>query len=316
MLSVAAKLESLSLPVGAPLAGEGELHIGIKLMTPAAPPKGARVALFCVPGGGVKKEYFDLPGYSFAQRMLAEGYAVVLLDPLGVGKSSRPREGFAITAEVAARALGVAAEQVKARLAASDFANGQPIVAIGVGHSAGAMLTALQQDLCRSFAALALLCFSTRGLPDVLNDAERASVGAPDMRAQIPALARARFQIPYPSLPGRTADSPAGRALASVATNMVSTLGLHAFMPGNVAVEAARLDAPLFIGVGENDMTGPADDLPKQFGGARDLKLVIAPGAGHHPFVASSATWFLDQIADWVAKIVGDLGATENGAVE
>ena len=61
-----------------------------------------RAVLICWPGGSYARAYWDMhiagyPGYSFAEHMTAQGFAVVGADHLGVGASSKPAEGDFLT---------------------------------------------------------------------------------------------------------------------------------------------------------------------------------------------------------------------------
>ena len=68
----------------------------------AAPP----VVLFCFPGGGMSRRYFDLtaPGYSFAEYASERGFVVILADHPGVGDSDAPDDGWTLTPETVALA--------------------------------------------------------------------------------------------------------------------------------------------------------------------------------------------------------------------
>ena len=80
------------------------------------PPGSPRAVLVCWPGGSYDRRYwqFDaVPGYSFADHMTAQGFAVVAADHLGVGASSAPADVDAVTLEPMARAAGAFAAKVR-----------------------------------------------------------------------------------------------------------------------------------------------------------------------------------------------------------
>ncbi|MEA3149202.1 MAG: hypothetical protein QOD56_141, partial [Gammaproteobacteria bacterium] len=78
---------------------------------------------------------------------------------------------------------------------------------IGVGHSMGGLVIVLQQAQHRSYDAIALLGFSTRGLPDYVPQPLHSLARDPQaLRAQLPALAKHMFKEPYPHLE-RTPES-------------------------------------------------------------------------------------------------------------
>ena len=60
-----------------------------------------QVVLFCFPGGGVTRGYFDIPGpvsFSFVRAMTARGLVCVTFDHAGTGESSVPDDGFSLDA--------------------------------------------------------------------------------------------------------------------------------------------------------------------------------------------------------------------------
>lgn len=264
-----------------------------------------RALLFCLPGGGMHRRYFDLHGFSFADEMTARGALVVTLDYPGTGEATRPADGYGLTAWVLVEAAQVAWTAVRAALAEGRVDAALPatgdLPSIGVGHSMGGMLTILQQHRHAPHAGLALLGFSTAGLPHYLTAAARAHIAAPGWRADTPALARAQFGTAYLDVPRAAAEGEAARALAAAADLVLATPAAHAMVPGNVAAEAAAIDRPVFLAVGERDMTGPPERLPGMFAGSRAVSLHVMAGAGHHPFVAKSAADFYAALADWLA---------------
>ena len=124
-----------------------------------------------------------------------------------------------------------------------------------LGHSMGAMLTAIQQARHASFAAVVLLGFGTRGLPDYLSARARAhSDDAAGAQAHIAELAREQGDDPYPELVitagnarvvyGGSGPAATGQVSASVALSDVLTragLGDEPDVrPGSVAAWAGR----------------------------------------------------------------------------
>src|ERR1700757_3433366 len=109
--------------------------------------------LVCLPGGTYSREYWDLNipghrGYSFAGFATENGYAVVTIDPLGTGESSKPVRDFDF-ADIAA-ALAAAVSALPDRI--GD--HGPPVA---VAHSLGGYLAITQQALFASYSGLAVL---------------------------------------------------------------------------------------------------------------------------------------------------------------
>jgi pimeloyl-ACP methyl ester carboxylesterase len=297
----------LHLPGGEIVAGGEEVSIAIELLFPQRPAD-ARMLLLCIPGGSVNRHYFDLRDgeddrFSFARAMTGRGHVVALIDPPGVGESSRPADGFLLTVEneidVLTRAI-IALESLTI-----DGVNLADLIPVGVGHSAGAMLTVARQARYQDCAALIMLGFGTKGLPDHLTDEHRLALAGTDGgRSRIAEFARARFgNVAYVPSRERQVDSPAGRAMAAVRDVMVAPIGLQAMTPGNVAPEVASIDIPVFCAVGDRDMVGPPHELAGDYVACPDFTLLRLPDTGHSLFVSASTGRLFDRVSSWLADL-------------
>jgi len=78
-----------------------------------------RSVLFCFPGGGMSRRYYDLevPAatgcYSMARYLAGLGHLTVTVDHVGVGDSSRPTDGFSLTPQVVADVDAAAVDHLK-----------------------------------------------------------------------------------------------------------------------------------------------------------------------------------------------------------
>lgn len=287
-------------------------------------PRNSGAILFCTPGGGVSRRYFSLrdpearPGpamfdepFNFTRAMTRAGHVVIVIDPVGVGESTRPADGYALTSDLVAEVNHLTLEQVLGHLRRGDLAaelkamRNWPIV--GIGHSAGAMLTALQQDRYRDFSALILLCFGARGLPAYADEVYRAILAAGfPTQAQIGDFARRMFGgAGYTDLPPHSVDSPAARALQQAVDRVVAPVAAHAMTPGNVARELAGIDVPVFLAVGERDMTGPPEQMINDYPSCPKLALTVVRNAGHHVFVSALSRQLNSAISRWIFQQVG-----------
>jgi pimeloyl-ACP methyl ester carboxylesterase len=301
---------------GVMLAGEGALEVAVEVIAPAKPKP---IALVCLAGGGMNRRYWDLqaPGddsYSFARQMAARGLIVVLIDHLGVGESSKPADSYALTAEVLARANTIATKQVLAKLGNGSAINRlgpiPKVTSVGVGHSMGAMLTVMQQAEARQHRAIALLGFSTRGLPEYLmGEARELASDIAAARREAVRLARAMFRENYPYI-GRSeqgatlyagkAAEPAGvEAIKAAREPLLPVPAFASMLPGNVAAEAARITVPVFVGLGERDIAGPPLEAPKAFTASPAVTFHLLPGAGHSHFLFPARRELYQRVADW-----------------
>jgi len=311
---------TLRIDAGVTLPGEGPLQVAIEIVAPQDPKP---IALVCLPGGGMNRRYFDLQApndasYSFAAQMAARGFICVLIDHLGVGDSSRPADSYALTAEVLtqanARATEVAVGQLRDGLIFKELGPIPKVTSVGVGHSMGAMLTLTQQALARQHRGIAVLGFSTRGLPEYLmGEARELARDLTVARREVVRLARATFRTDYPVI-GRTEDGaslyagktaePAGvEAIKAARQPLLPVTAFMSMLPGNVAPEAAAIDVPVFVGLGERDMAGPPQDAPKAFTSSPAVTLEVLPGAGHSHFLFASRVQLFDAMAAWAAAL-------------
>jgi len=60
---------------------------------------------------------------------------------------------------------------------------------------------------------------------------------------------------------------------------------------------------PIFLGVGEFDITGRASAIPGQFPGARDITLYVLAASGHNHNVAPTRHLLWDRLARWAVSL-------------
>jgi len=313
------------------------LSVAVEMFLPTAPAK-APAALFCLSGGNMNRHYWNLQSegddsFSFARQMAQRGFIVITLDYPGLGESDQPADGYALTTDVlvqvCARVREVLVEWLhtgrlpSAVIPAPDYSTrGQAaagiqfsplptLKTIGIGHSMGAMLTVVQQATHPQHAAIALLGFSTRGLPEYLPAAARAMDTA-TARAQVVELAKKTFVVPYPVIRGggntqlygsESVDPRGVQAIKRASEHILPVPAFQSMLPGNVAAEAAQIEVPLFLGIGERDMVGPPQDVPAAFPKARGVHLQVLPQTGHSHFLFASRVQLFDGLAQWVRDV-------------
>ena len=327
-----------SVEVDGVIDGESGLRIAATIFLPERRALGERpLVFFCLPGGGLNSRYFhlDVPGaapasFDFAEQMAARGCITVAIDHLGIGASSIPRDGFALTPDVMVAANGRAVEQIQRALREGSLLADWPALpnlrSIGVGHSMGGMLTTMQQAERRSHDAIAVLGFSTRGLPEYLIPEDREYVDNPaGARANIVRLAQLRSMDPYPDLNtrgqareiyGGRADKQALEALRTARDKVLAVMGFFSMLPGSTSDVCAQVDVPVFLAVGDRDMTGPSHALPASFSGSADVTLLVLPDTGHTHFIFPSCTHLFQRLADWANGVTAVAAAAGTSARE
>lgn len=314
-----------TLPVSVELPGEGPLHLAAEIFAPAqlaSPP----VVLVCLPGGGMNRRYYDLQAdddsFSFARQMTARGFIVVVIEHLGVGDSSRPADSYALTADRITQAnvdaTAALLEQLREGVLLPQFGPMPTLHSIGVGHSMGAMFTITQQAAHAQHAAIAVLGFSTRGLPEYVSPKVIELAKEPALiRAQVVDRARKMFVADYPEIKpspaansifaGNKADPRGVEAIKAARAPLLPVPAFFSMVPNNVGPEAAQVSVPVFVGVGERDMVGPPHAVPAAFSASQDVTLYIQPGAGHSHFLFDSRHALFQRLADWARTVVAHL---------
>jgi pimeloyl-ACP methyl ester carboxylesterase len=302
-------------------AGVERIVADVFFPTPAAL-GAAPTVVVCLPGGGMSRRYFDLrtpdsdDSYSMARDLAAAGLVVVTIDPPAVGQSDRPADGYTLTPHVVADVVACAAANILDRLRKGSVDTGvgplENLRPIGLGHSAGALLTVVQQARSRSYDALVLLGFRGAGLIEFLTEGERRYVDDPaGLRAALAALVEERFGDPLPT--GTSSGSsllihgeppPAAMAaLREAASPLLGLVGLTSLVPGSTREELETIDVPVFLGVGEYDITGRAQGIPGELPASRDITVFVLPDAGHNHNVADTRTALWRRTARWIEAL-------------
>jgi alpha-beta hydrolase superfamily lysophospholipase len=271
------------------------------------------VVLCCVPGGGTNRAYFDLvvpdPSYSFAEHLAAAGTVVVTVDNLGTGRSHSDA-GLGVTPlEVAAAnaaAFARAVDEVRDRLPGAARV-------IGVGHSMGAALTVLAQDRERPFDGLALLGFTTAGLPDHVRGLEALAARPGRFGPEIVDAAAARFPAPPP--PGASpfpflveGDTPAAarRAYATALAPLLPGPALLGMLPGALSQAAAGVDVPVFVGVGDHEPWSDPAALAAQYPASPAVEVHVLHRAAHNHVLAGTRRLQWEHLRRWAEQLGQD----------
>lgn len=302
--------ETLKLETPAP-RGAGVIRLACDLFLPAGE---VHTLLWCMPGGGANRGYFDLAagetGHSFARRMASLGHAVAIVDNPGIGDSDEPPHPDLFTP----RDAGDGHHHALAALMAErpELAGARRI---GVGHSMGGMIVTLQQARNRSFEALALLGSSASGLEWALTDEERGFINDPaGLEAALPRLAAARFGGAFPrfSAPDKAlaaqifggGDPEAAAALRATGDRMFAAGGVTSMVPGSFAGEAASIDVPLFFAFGDRDIGVPPGEVPSAYTAAFDITIMKLTATGHNHFGFASIAHLCRRLDRWIRTIV------------
>ena len=254
-------------------------------------PDGAPTALLvCVHGGTYDRRYwrFELdghPGYSMADHLVQRGFALLLLDTLGMGESTRPPTVQHLTPNVAAAANDAVVRQIR-----TEF-TGVPVV--GIGHSMGGMLALTQQSRHRSFDALGVLGWSADDL-NLRPDADHFLVDGDYRIINRGALRNLFYWEDVPEAVIEADDAavvPTPRSLEDAC-----------FVAGCTSEHAARIDVPVFVGLGERDVSADPHREPAMYSSATDITLYVLARSGHCHNFASTRARLWDRLGAWSAE--------------
>jgi pimeloyl-ACP methyl ester carboxylesterase len=307
----------------------GPLSIAAWVFIPLSlPTRTSPVILICFPGGSFTKAYYhlDVPGfpsgaYSFARHMAEKGYIVVAFDHLGVGESTWPPDGTALTLDVAVQASAAMTKQVRTRWSDGSLLGGgasqEEVMLVGIGHSMGAALLLAQQAEHGSFDALALLGHTNRELH--LQELAKRLADSLDMQLDEQSSITTVFAQMYQGseqgyvhvdrnitrILFHATDVPDSviRADDAVATHIPGKLLQTLSDPGYKVPLAARIEVPVFLGNGDFDVSTDLRAEPAVFPLARDITLFQLAGSAHCHNFATTRVLLWDRLVRWIEAI-------------
>jgi pimeloyl-ACP methyl ester carboxylesterase len=283
------------------------VRIAVDLVLPVG--QTPRALMVCVPGGGMNRRYFDLPTpagepeASFACALAAHGFAVAVVDPLGVGESTIPRDPYLVDIDLQAKAHADVCRHLLAGLRGGTLVPSCPplpdLKSVGAGHSLGAMMTVVQQAESPIHSGLVLYGFHTYGQPEHIPAAD-AGLDPAWIRTHIPELVR-RHPEPYFTL-----NPPATKQRVSAAVAMEPLLmmaALSSTIPNLIAEDAAAIAVPIMLVFGDNDLNIRPHKAPAAYTACNDLTLLVLKDTKHNHFIYPSRTPMFARVAKWMQRV-------------
>jgi pimeloyl-ACP methyl ester carboxylesterase len=301
-------------------------YIAATVIAPLQVPKRPILAA-AFPGGAYSRGYWDIQwpgGYSEAEYHVDRGWLFVAIDHLGVGESSLPDPAL-LTFECMANANAAATRAIVSGLRSGTLLEPldpveTPFV-MGIGQSMGGCVSIVTQAIHQPFDALAVLGYSAshtvfpspaggvqvaaieRGRTDTAGIiSEAKEVGDVEVFAWALHFDDVDPSIRHEDLRGgfpfRTQGVPAwgSATLPSAAASLLA--------PGVVAREAAAVDVPVFIGVGERDVCPDPWAEPGSYRAARHVSLCLVPRMAHMHNFASSRRELWARIHRWGESLI------------
>jgi len=262
------------------------------------------ITLFCLPGGGVTAEFFDLtPDYSFIARMTAKGYTVITMDHPGTASNPLPKDHPFLTPHQSADYISKALKPWV-----------ENKVVIGIGHSMGGMTTSLIHAKYKPFKAIGLFGSSAGGLEWGLSEDEKLYIEKPEaFERDIQKLTLNKFGsdfIAYPNqgpsgksitFGGETAELT--RRLRDITTKLYAAGGMMSMIRGSFRTEVEAIDVPIFFAFGDHDIGIPPEDAPKDYINAPSTELVVLKDTGHNHFAFKSIETLCERLDHWASNL-------------
>ena len=300
--------------------GEDNWQLAATAFLPAADALPERPAvLVAMPGAGYGRRYFDLPGagYSEAEYHNRRGTIVVALDHLGVGESSAPP--FEVTTlDVVAAANNAAVISILDSLRNGTLVPGvrplDPACVVGAGQSMGGHILAGMQAYHRTFDGVAMLG-SSMVCTSMPSRSGGSQVVVPEGTPPDEAAALLtqetdwRYAFFWEDVPEAfvEADFAGGHPVRETAPIWGSTTfpGLAAalVLPGVVASEAARIDVPVLVGMGERDVCQELHAELAAFENATDIAAFVVPRMAHMHNFAGTRRRMWDRIDAFIFQV-------------
>lgn len=300
--------QTVRVATGLAVGDIANLHLAAEIHPPQQGTD-RKIALICLPGGGMTRQFYDLPvpgddSFSLVKALCAQGYTCVLLDHPGVGDSDQPQDGFLLTPQFIAQAQHAALQTLKdsGHLPVS-------MRTVGVGHSMGAMITLIQQAQYASHAAIILLGFGFEGLPQYLHPKVQALLAdRAALNAQSVELARKFFRVGYPLIRGggggdiyggATADKAGIAGIKAVSTHLLAVPAFMSMLPQHWNEMASCIDVPVLVALGDKDLVKAPDNTGQIFKNSPQAEVMVLPQTGHSQFLFASRTDLFVRIGQW-----------------
>jgi pimeloyl-ACP methyl ester carboxylesterase len=256
--------------------------------------------LFCLAGGGYRRSYWHPtyadPGYSFARYFTDRGKAVICVDHLGMGDSTKPlRESNLSRAKIAA-ANAEALRQAALGMQNGTFSRARELDVTGVGHSIGGCMLITQAAAHGGFARAAILGWANQPamLHNGLEEAHFVNLMPPEGYIPNPP------QLMRPLFYGDSVPEHIMAADEAAGTETPVSLARDATTASIVDAESASLTMPIFTMHSAIDTSPDPWKEPAFFRGSNDVTLYVLEGAAHcHNFAPTRFNYWA-RLNRWI----------------
>lgn len=313
-----------------------EMAVTIFLPDPAALSDRPAV-IFAVPGGGYSRAYFYLSvaghtGYCEADYHVARGTIYVAIDHVGVGESSLP-DPARISFQTLAATHDSCVRQIAALIEQGTLDPGFPacpkLFRMGMGQSMGGGVTIVAQGRFATFDAIAPCGVSAihTALPQRNGDAFEhgkrrfTNVHVGDQSQSHLTQSHEGVDYVYPfhweDVPAdilamdMAGGYPIRRTAPPFGSLTIPNCAIQMMTPGCFSEDAARIDVPVLVGLGERDTCPDPHAEPSAYRNSPDVSVYIVPHMAHMHNFASTRARLWARLHGWtrlLAETGGDRG--------
>jgi hypothetical protein len=275
------------------------------------PSKICKPSILCVmfPGGTYTKAYHHLvvpgrSGYSAAEFLAEKGIIVAIVDHLGTGESTFPRDGKRVGLEVMARADAQAAEWLRENAKRGTLHPDLPPLpdarVAGFGHSLGGYLLQIAQGEFGAFDAIALAGSTCQAMVSPTGDGTLQRELKPSNSDGYILMPRAQNHrsFYYPDVP---ADVIAADDLSfSPLPEGMLDIGI----PGRTTDYVAKISCPVFLAFGEIDLSPDPLREPAFYSQSNDISLFRLSQSAHCHNSASTRLQLWRRHHQWLRTVL------------
>jgi alpha-beta hydrolase superfamily lysophospholipase len=249
--------------------------------------------LIAIHGGGYNRKYWHPPlkghaGYSYADHVVSTGKALLTLDMLGMGESSKPEPESKLSRMKIAAACDAAVRQVVAEL-------GSGFSTTGIGHSMGGLMGISMQGAFQTFDRLAVLGWANTPMQLGGTTPEEMLANTPTSGYLLSPREAMRALFYLPDVPLDLIEQDEALGGPSPAS-----LGRDALTPGIVHDAAARIACPVFIHHAVVDTSPDPQAEAAFFTASPSVAVFVHQGSAHcHNFATTRADGWR-ALDDWI----------------
>ena len=280
--------------------------------------------LFCFPGGGYSRHYFDLnfdhisecagKQYSQANYHADHGMIIVTCDHLGVGESTVPADPMQMTLDLLIAANTVVVEYViqglKSGSLVEDFAPIEPLPVVGLGQSMGGAITLSTQAKHHCFDAIVILAYGIFGVvpvhPEDIEGLPEQELSFSDIESdhRVPTMMELWYQddVPQAIIEEDTRGGYPIRASSPIYGSLtIPPCAMGFIAPGFLAKQASQIKSPVLLARGDSDVLAEPKREPSAYSNAKNVTDMEIENMGHMHNFAGSRIKLWRGIQSWIS---------------